>query len=131
MQAWVEWVLACIGALVVVVCIGASWRVGKPVSLVVGVLVGTWVVSSVGEEVCIEASVGEVVSSFVGVVVCTGAFLEEVVSSVVAEHTVAVGEVLQESQLNQAELGVAEGQEWVDSVEAAEAAVEGDCTGSE
>jgi len=111
MQAWEEWVLACIGALVVVACTGASWRVGKPVSLVVGVLVGTLVVSSVGEEVCIEASVGEVVSSVV----------------VVVEHTVAEGEVLQGSQLNRAELEGEVGLELVYFVEA----VEVGCIGSE
>jgi len=129
MQAWEEWVLACIGALVVVACTGASWRVGKPVSLVVGVLVGTLVVSSVGEEVCIEASVGEVVSSVVGVGVCTVASFGEVVSSVVVvvEHTVAEGEVLQGSQLNRAELEGEVGLELVYFVEA----VEVGCIGSE
>jgi len=127
MQAWEELALACTGALVVVACIEASLWVGKPVSLVVGVLVDTWVVSSVGVEVCIEASVGEVVSSGVGVVACTGAFVGEVVSSVVVGHTVAEDEVLQGSQLNLAELAEAVGQEW----DHLDEAVEVGCTGSE
>jgi len=109
MQAWEELALACTGALVVVACIEASLWVGKPVSLVVGVLVDTWVVSSVGVEVCIEASVGEVVSS------------------VVVGHTVAEDEVLQVSQLNLAELAEAVGQEW----DHLDEAVEVGCTGSE
>lgn len=71
MLAWEELALACTGALVVVACIEASLRAGKPAFLVAGVLAGTWVVSSVGVGVCTEASVVEVVSSGVGEGVCT------------------------------------------------------------
>jgi len=90
MRAWEELALACTGALVVVACIEVSLRAGRPAFLVAGVLAGTWVVSSVGVEVCTEAFVEEVVSSGVGEVVCTWASVGEVVSSVeVLEHTAA------------------------------------------
>jgi len=117
MLAWEELALACIGALVVVACIEASLLVGKPVSLVVGVLVGTWGVSSVGMEVCIEASVVEVVVSVVVVVAYIEAFLEEVAFSEGVERIAAEVLDLQGLQLNQAEPAEEVEQEWDHFVE--------------
>jgi len=120
MLAWEELALACIEALVVVACIEASLLVGKPVSLVVGALVGTWVVFSVGVEVYIEASVVEGVA-------CIEVFLEEVAFSEGAEHIAAEVLDLQGLQLSQAELAEEVEQEWDHFV----GAVVEDCTAFE